>query len=154
MDKISINTELVRIAFDNSEAFCYGCYIKIPRAGDDPTRCPQCGSDDLMSVCDGEGPEWGVTHVIEHLLIVNCEEVSESALLDRVQEMLDECYPEIEICGITYNQGEAFKRLDSVAFERAASEYVDQEIGETIITFDSGSTYFDLRSVEDFISKH
>ena len=107
-----------------------------------------------MRLYKDEGPEWGVTHVIDRLLADNCEEISEDDLTERFQEMLDECYPEIEICGMTYNQGEAFKLLDPVAFELAASEYVDQEIGETIITFDNGSTYFDLRSVEDFVSQH
>ena len=154
MDQTSIETALTRIAFEQSEAFCYGCYIPVKRAANGSTHCPRCLSDDCMRLYKDEGPEWGLTHVIDRLLTDNCEEISENDLTERFEVMLDECYPEIKICGLTYNQGEAFKRLDPVAFDLAANAYVDQEIGETLITFDNGSTYFDKQSVEDFVAKN
>lgn len=154
MGQVEIKEELTKIAFKKSRAYCYHCYVYAQQDASGSEMCPRCLSDDLMRVLSDDGPEWGVVWIIDRLLEENCQRISEMELSERFQEMLDECYPSIQICGTEWNQGEAFKKLDPVAFDLALSEYIASEDGETLISFNNGSTYFLKESVESFISEN
>jgi hypothetical protein len=154
MDQQEIEAQLSRIAFNRSEPFCYHCYVRVSSEIIKAPHCPKCGSDDLMRITSEDGPEWGVSWMMAQILEENCTSVSESDLSEHYQEMLDECYPTVKICSYEWNQGEALKRLDPIAFNLGLSEYIDQELGETLLSFDNGATYFDKSSIEEFIAKN
>lgn len=70
-------------------------------------------------------------------------------------EMLDECYRPIEICGLRYYPSDIFEKIDPVAYRCGFSDFVDsQEKDDRIISFDNGSTYYDLEQIEEFIDQH
>jgi len=44
---------------------------------------------------------------------------------DQWEEVLDELYGTVEICGMTFNSGRALKELDRVAFDCGKNDYED-----------------------------
>ena len=43
---------------------------------------------------------------------------------DAVEDMLNELYETVEICGVTFDAGSAFRKLDPIAFSCMVSEQV------------------------------
>ena len=62
-------------------------------------------------------------------------EISESEFND----FLDDCYPEIELMGMTYNPSYALKELDPIAYNCAKSDY------ESNYDLDDCQEYTDLK---------
>ncbi len=46
---------------------------------------------------------------------------------DAFDEMLDECYGDIEVCGYTYSASEVFQKVDPVAYRCSCSDWADGE---------------------------
>jgi len=137
-----LKSQLEKIAFQKSRAFCYNCYIPAP-AG----RCPQCHSDDLMREIENVGVEYGLDWVIEHILKTELE----SANLDETfEESIRECYPETTKVGwCEFDTVTLLKNQDPISWRCALSEFESQEESEgNIISFDGGSTYFWTSDVE------
>ena len=147
-----IQERLEKIAFNHSKPYCYGCGVKAIKTKEG-TRCPKCFSDDLMRYVRGVGCEWGTDWVIEHLLSDNLTSIKEEDFEERLMEMLEGWYDKVIIGGVEWDHGEAWKRLDPIAFEMAVSEYIDAENEETIISFDNGSTYYEIYEIENFIEE-
>lgn len=66
-----------------------------------------------------------------------------------------EVYPEETKIGfLNYDTVSAMKELDPVAWDLAQSEWIDGEESEdNLISFDNGSTYFNVSEIESFIAK-
>ena len=58
------------------------------------------------------------------------------------ENMLDDVYGDIEVCGYSYGAGHVLKRVDSVAFREAVKDYIDAEISENNLLEVDGSYYF------------
>ena len=143
--------ELEINAFKFSGPFCYGCYTRAIRTEQHGTRCPKCFTDDLMRILPDDGPGYGVMWVIKSLLQTHCKALSESDLEDRFMDMLNDCYDKVKVGGYEWDHGEAFKRLDQIAFQQELAAYIDAETDETIVTFDNGTAYYEISVIEQFI---
>jgi hypothetical protein len=146
--------ELESIAFEMSKPFCYHCYIEAVRTEEHGNRCPKCFTDDLMRILPGDGPGWGIDWVIRSILATHCSQLSAEDLEERFMNMLNDCHDKVRVGGYEWDHGEAFKRLDEIAFQQELSAYIDYETDETIVTFDNGSAYFDKASIEEFINQN
>lgn len=49
---------------------------------------------------------------------------------DDYEGFLNDCYPEVSICGYNYQQGTALKELDPIAFRCGLSDWEHPRIGE------------------------
>jgi hypothetical protein len=50
----------------------------------------------------------------------------ETELTDReFEDILDELYPDVNICGMKFSPGHALRMLDEVAFDQARNDYTD-----------------------------
>ena len=65
---------------------------------------------------------------------------------DVYDEMLDECYEEIEICGLKYSPSVALYRVDEVAYNEGKSEYFDSLASDIAYTIER----MDADDEEDF----
>lgn len=84
------------------------------------------------------------------------EYIVENSSEDAYDEMLDEVYGEIEICGYSYYASIALYRVDPVAYRVGRSDWEDYEAGEIEYQLermddgDSDTFYgFDVEAVED-----
>jgi hypothetical protein len=146
--------ELEIVAYKLSEPFCYGCYTMAVNTKEHGIRCPKCFTDDLMRILPDDGPEWGTDWVVKSLLQTHCDALSDSILEERFMDMLNDCYDKVKIGGHEWDHGEAFKRLDEIAFQQELSAYIDSETDETIVTFDNGSTYYEISEIEQFLEEN
>lgn len=55
------------------------------------------------------------------------ETYTEHELYSRYDEMLDECYPDVDICGMTYATSDILKHVDRVAYRCGFTEWLDAE---------------------------
>lgn len=51
-------------------------------------------------------------------------------LEDMYEEMLNECYEPVSICGFNYDQGHALRNLDPIAFRCGVSDWEGEEFEE------------------------
>lgn len=54
-----------------------------------------------------------------HYIIDNAD------LIDEYNDMLDDCYDEIRICGLRYAPSEALRRVDKAAYDCGYEDYLD-----------------------------
>jgi hypothetical protein len=52
------------------------------------------------------------------------ETISEWEARDQYDQMLDDCFPEVDICGYKWNPSTALKRVDEIAYNCGFSDYV------------------------------
>lgn len=69
----------------------------------------------------------------EEFLDEQPEVISEREALERFDEMLDDCYPEVSIGGYTYSQSIAFKRVDESAYHQEFLNYIDSLADDDIL---------------------
>ncbi|MBK7961803.1 MAG: hypothetical protein IPK04_11770 [Bdellovibrionales bacterium] len=140
--KSQIENLLKQLAVLKSIPFCYGCYSEA-RSG----VCAQCGSDDLMRMVSGVGCEYGYDWIFTDILSgfdpINDDELFEESMRD--------CYPETTQIGwLKYDTVLAIKELDPVSWSMAKSEWIDsEESDERIVSFDNGSSYYDVSSLQE-----
>ncbi len=60
------------------------------------------------------------------------EEVSEHDLQTRYDEMLDECYPDLIVCGLNYSSSRTLQEVDPIAYRCGFNDWLDSELGETL----------------------
>lgn len=145
--KNEIQQKLEQIALNRSIPFCYGCYKEAPTG-----CCEPCGSDDLMRLLPGVGCEYGTHWIIKHILETELEAAD---LEEAFEESIRQCYPEETKVGwMTFDTVTLMKENDPVGWRCALSEYESEEECEgNILSFDNGSTYFSIHSLEDFIEQ-
>lgn len=66
---------------------------------------------------------------------------------ERFEDMLNECYPEIEIIGLKYQAGSALKILDPVAFRCGCNDFIDSEVSNDVLTDEIDGEHYDLYEV-------
>ena len=66
------------------------------------------------------------------------------------EEMLDDTYGTVEICGMTFNSGEALKELDPIAFDCGLSDLlIRYECGECSTVFEDSDEAEECCKEED-----
>jgi len=144
-----MNTEILKqlnsIAINKSIPFCYSCYHEAPSG-----VCNHCGSDDLMRLLPGHCCEYGTEFIIEALLD---DEVPSIDLEAEFEEFMRECYPETtQVAWMTLDTVSICKEMDSVSWDLAQAEWIDQQISEgCIITFKNGNDYYRFSDIEQYI---
>ena len=136
----TLNERLEEIAFEETDNFCYGCYVVVE--GD---RCPHCESDDFMRHLEGVGVEYGTDWVIEHLIKENCEAIDEEELFE---ELLNDCYPLVEIGSCTFYPADIMKELDPTCFRIGTQEHIDSLIQDGEI-YESDGEYYQVFDIEE-----
>lgn len=142
MKKDTIEERLEEAAYKVTDNFCYGCYQVV-----EGENCPDCGSDDFMRHMEGVGVEYGTDWVIEELIRQHCEPINEENLYC---EMLDECYPMIEMGCLSWYPSYVMMNLDPIAFRCGVSEYTDGLVQDgEYYEYDGG--YYRLEDIEEML---
>lgn len=71
--------------------------------------------------------------------------VNKLRLREMYDDMLDSCYPEVELNGIMYAQSIALYRIDPIAYQRGMNDYESQLRSD----YENGGHYADLFSDEE-----
>lgn len=72
------------------------------------------------------------------------ELISENMSEEDYDNMLDDCYPEVEIMGMSYSPSVALYRLDEIAYNCGFNDYKDSQISDIryeLERLDNGETY-------------
>lgn len=98
------------------------------------------------------GCEYGTNWIIKHILETGLDAVD---LEEAFKEFMRQCYPgETKVGWMSFDTVTLMKENDPVGWRCALSDYESEEESEgNIISFDGGSTYFSIQSLEDFIEK-
>lgn len=62
------------------------------------------------------------------------EVLTEHESYERYDDMLNECYPSVNICGYDYDAARAFKEVDPIAYQTEYSNWLDHELQEGSFT--------------------
>ena len=139
-----IQTRLEQAAYKASQPFCYGCYSLAPTG-----RCKRCGSDDLMRHVEGVGVEYGTDWIISHLLKTRLEPVDGDAMFE---DLLDECYPEVQVGCCTFSPSQVMKELDPICFNIGVTENLDALTEDGQLYAHDGD-YYTLEDIEDLLDE-
>ena len=144
--KKTILKKLEALAFQETTAFCYGCYKKAPTG-----QCETCGTDDLMRLMEGVGCEYGTEWVVLELLREHLNPVD---VEDTFETMIEDCYSEQTTVGwLKLNTADIIKKLDPVSWDTAKDEYISSlEEDDQIISFDNGTRYYWLDDIEKLLA--
>lgn len=112
------NSKLEFLAHSQSYAFCYHCYKRIGKMGEQNIFCKTCGTDDLMRETD-DGVEYGYEHVIDGF-IRSLEPIDEKEIFDN---FLDEIYEPVQIAGIEYSVSQILKDCDPIRYRVEMNDY-------------------------------
>jgi len=66
------------------------------------------------------------------------------------EQMLDECYPEIDIIGLKYSPSQCQKEIDPCAFRCGVNYYIDS-LCEDNELIEIDNEYFDYNEVQEFL---
>jgi len=138
----TILEQLQEAAYTITDNFCYACYKVV-----DGDRCPTCGTDDFMRHFEGVGVEYGTEWIIDHLIETRLEPVDGEELFE---ELLDECYPEIQIGCCTFSPSQVMKELDPVAFRCGVSEELDNLASDGQF-YEHNGDYYRIEDIEDML---
>ena len=137
-----IHGRLEEAAYKITDNFCYSCYKVVE--GD---YCPTCHSDDFMRHFEGVGVEYGTEWVIDHLIETRLEPVDGEELFE---ELLDECYPEVQVGCCRWSAGYLMKELDPVAFRCGVSEELDSLASDGQL-YEHNGDYYRIEDIEELI---
>ena len=139
---MEIHARLEGIAYKATDNFCYGCYKVV-----DGEYCPECHSDDFMRHVEGVGVEYGTEWVIDHIIQDRCESIDDEALFD---EMLNECYPMIELGCSSWEPSHVLSELDPIAYRIGVSEHVSSLV-EDCQLYESDGDYYQVFDIEEML---
>ena len=71
---------------------------------------------------------------IHSILVDILEDEMDNDIFD---EMLDECYPEVELMGLTYNPSYVLKEVDPIAYRCTRSDYIDSVAADIVYEVES-----------------
>ena len=74
------------------------------------------------------------------------KKLSEREVEEQFNDMLDDIYGDIKICGYSYNSSRALKELDPIAYREGFNNWIDSE--ESIFE-DSNGDYWEGEDDED-----
>jgi len=81
--------------------------------------------------------------------IQNLDFLTEYELEKRFNDFLDDCYEDIDICGLTYSPSKALKSVDPIAYRESLLNYLNAELEETLTEIDG--IYFHTQDIEDIL---
>jgi hypothetical protein len=139
---MTLHARLEAAAYKISDNFCYGCYKVV-----EGEFCPTCHSDDFMRHVEGVGVEYGTEWVIDHIIQDRCESIDDEALFD---EMLDECYPEIELGCCSWTPSHVMSELDPTAYRIGVQEHIDSLV-EDCQLYESDGDYYQTFDIEEML---
>ena len=140
----TLHARLESAAYKKSDNFCYSCYKVV-----DGAFCPTCHSDDFMRHLEGVGVEYGTEWVIEELIKQHCEAIDDEELFD---EMMDECYPEIEIGCCSWTPSHVMSELDPTAYRIGVSEHADSLVQDDQL-YECDGAYYQMFDIEEMIDE-
>ena len=138
-----IHGRLEDAAMKITDNFCYSCYKVV-----EDDHCPTCGSDDFMRHLEGVGVEYGTEWVIDHLIETRLEPVDGDELFE---ELLDECYPEVQVGCCTWSPSQVMKELDPVCFNIGVTENLDS-LTEDGQLYEHNGDYYQMEDLDDMLS--
>jgi hypothetical protein len=100
-----------------------------------------------MRHVEGVGVEYGTEWVIDHIIQDRCESIDDEALFD---EMLDECYPEIELGCCSWSPSHVMSELDPIAYRIGVSEQVSSLV-EDCQLYESDGDYYQVFDIEEML---
>jgi hypothetical protein len=105
------------------------------------------GVFEMKWIIDGE--EYTSAREAADYIMENCDD-------DAYDEMLDECYGEIEICGLSYSASIALYRVDEIAYNCGRNDWADSEAGniaDELEGMDGGDTNefygYEVEAIDD-----
>ena len=69
--------------------------------------------------------------------------LTERELLERFNEMLDECFPRFELGTLSYSASDAYESVDPIAYRQEFLNWLDAELSEGNIFEFNGEYYSD-----------
>ncbi len=73
---------------------------------------------------------------------------------DLYDEMLDEIYGPVNLCGYEYCASKVFEDTDPIAYRCSFDDYIDSITGEEIETLDDRNTYYYCHDLDALIEEH
>ena len=142
-----ISSALRRLAENQSQPFCYTCYVPAPSG-----KCDRCMSDDLMRLVPEIGVEFGLDWVVNHLVSTRVTPVNVDESFD---ESIASAFPEsVKIGWLDVDVASAIKQLDPVSWSLAQSAWLDDQVSEgQLITLDDGSNYYHVSDIELLVAE-
>lgn len=152
MNHTEIENKLTRLAYQKTQPFCLGCYVRVSKTSDDYPRCQICNSDDLARELPGDGIDWGVESAIRALLR---EALTPVDTAEAFEESMSQCYPETTaVAWLELDTVTILKQLDPVSWDIAEGEWIDAEVSEgNLMTFDNGTSYYWTHEVESYLDE-
>lgn len=137
-----IHGRLEEAAYKITDNFCYSCYKVVE--GD---HCPTCFTDDFMRHYEGVGVEYGTEWVIAHLIETRLEPVDGDEMFE---ELLDECFPEVQVGCCTWSPSHVMKELDPVCFNIGVTENLDS-LAQDGQLYEHNGDYYRIEDLDDMI---
>jgi hypothetical protein len=134
-----IHGRLEEAALKITDNFCYSCYKVV-----EGETCPTCGTDDFMRHLEGVGVEYGTEWIIRHLIETRLTPVDGDEMFE---ELLDECYPEVNVGCCTFSPSQVMKELDPVCFDIGAKENLDS-LAEDGVLYEYGGDYYQMEDLD------
>ena len=60
------------------------------------------------------------------------ESIDNYDLRERFEDMLNDCYPPVSICGYEYEAGRTLKEIDPIAFDCGFADWISSELDENL----------------------
>ena len=139
-----IHGRLQEAAYKITDNFCYCCYKVI-----EGERCTECGTDDFMRHLEGVGVEYGTEWVIEHLFETRLTPVDGEEMFE---ELLDECYPEVQVGCCTFSPSQVMRELDPIAFNIGVGENLDGMAQDGQL-YEYGGNYYDMNDLTEMLEE-
>ena len=140
-----IKDELIELAYERSNPFCYMDYLTVRMNEDGEFRCPKCGSDDLMRELPGVGVEYGTEWIIKYIVENEGEKVDIEELY---RALLDEVYEPVKFGELEYSASYVLETVDKVAFDIGVHEYAYSMVEDGLL-ISLGSSYYRMEDITD-----
>ncbi len=90
----------------------------------------------------------------KQLIIENLKPIPEYKLEQAYNEMLDECYEEVVICGYSYSTSKALKSTDPTAYRCGFVDWLDNQISYGTYTDEIEGKHYDQEEVDELLESH
>ena len=68
--------------------------------------------------------------------------LTDRVITDLYDSMLDDCYDDVNICGLNYVPSRALKEVDPIAYRCGCNDYIDSLLEDEIFTEIDGDYYY------------
>jgi hypothetical protein len=92
-----------------------------------------------------------MNHTTQQIELIE-KELNQVDVYNLFDEMLNDCYPEIEICGLKYSPSLALKRVDETAYCCSANDYIDSLISDGTLSDEIGGEHYFQNEIDDLLN--